>query len=338
MKQVSRTIRRYLPWLLLLLGMDCFFILLLWLSDAKEFGTLCGILMLASMLMFAAVLWILCRKEKQKRAAFEDFLSSPDAFHREKLTEIVSEEEKKSILLLASVLEQKQLALSRSEESLSDYEEYVEGWAHEAKTPVSLLTMILDNRVEEMSVPVRKKLDYIRSQLQEDVTQMLYYARLKGTTKDYLLEPVDLHTCIEDVLEDYTPLLEEKQFEIRNNLISETVCTDRRGMQFMLGQIISNAIKYSGAEPVLTFSLEHSEKADILRISDNGIGMKSFDLPYVFQKGFTGDSMDSRKKATGMGLYLTKKMADDLGLGLNAESQWGKGFTILISFPKVEMT
>ena len=106
----------------------------------------------------------------------------------------------------------------------------------------------------------------------------------------------------------------------------------------MLRQIISNAIKYSGDEPKLTVSMQRTAKADILTIADNGTGVKSYDLPYIFQKGFTGDSTDSRKKATGMGLYLTKKMADDLNLQLEAESQWGEEFAISIIFPRIQFS
>lgn len=87
--------------------------------------------------------------------------------------------------------------------------------------------------------------------------------------------------------------------------------------------------------PMLTISMIHSETADVLSVEDNGIGVKKYDLPYIFQKGFTGDSTDSRKKATGIGLYLVKKMADDLILRLEAASQWEKGFKIVIFFPKL---
>lgn len=194
--------------------------------------------------------------------------------------------------------------------------------------------MLLDNRADEMSAAVQVKLDYVRSQLQEDITQMLYYARLKSSTKDYKFEDVNLNDCLVEVLDDFSPLLEEKQFVILNRLSTETVCTDRRGVQFMLGQIVSNAIKYSAVSPMLTISMEHSEAEDVLSIEDNGTGVKEYDLPYIFQKGFTGDSTDSRKKATGMGLYLTKKMADDLSLRLEASSRWGQGFKMLIRFPR----
>ena len=93
----------------------------------------------------------------------------------------------------------------------------------------------------------------------------------------------------------------------------------------MLGQIVSNAIKYSSDSPMLTISVIHSETADILSVEDNGIGVKKYNLPYIFQKGFTGDSTDSRKKATGIGLYLVKKMADDLNLRPGSCFPVGKG-------------
>ena len=335
MKQLWRMIERYCPWLLLLLGVDCFCAVILWISDIQAFQTLIGFVVLTSILLFSAILFVLNKREITRRKLFRDFLSDPTIFNEERLLSAISRKEGESIRLLASVLRKHKAERSSMADALRDYEEYVEGWAHEAKTPLSLLTMLLDNRNDEISPPLQAKLDYVRSQLQEDVTQMLCYARLKSSTKDHRFEDVNLNDCLGEVLEDYAPLLEEKQFVILNKLQSETVYTDRRGLQFMLGQIVSNAIKYSSDSPMLTISMIHSETADVLSFEDNGIGVKKYDLPYIFQKGFTGDSTDSRKKATGMGLYLVKKMADDLNLHLEAASQWGQGFKIAIFFPKL---
>ena len=333
----GNVLRRHLPWLLLLLGLDLFFALLLWLADAKAFQILVGLILLASLALFAGIFFILYRKERQKVQLFQDFLTTPDSRLEEKLLRAVSQEEGDSIRLLATVLREKQQLLDERKANLSDYEEYVESWAHEAKTPLSLLTMLLDNRADELSAPLQAKLNHVRSQLQEDITQMLYYARLKGSTKDYLFEAVGLHSCAEEVLLDYAPLLEEKQFVVQNEIPSdETVYTDRRGLQFMLGQIISNAIKYSSDAPKLTISMEHQPQKAVLRIRDNGVGVKPYDLPYIFQKGFTGDSTDSQKKATGMGLYLTRKMASDLGVTVEASSKFSEGFQISILFPEIQ--
>ena len=141
------------------------------------------------------------------------------------------------------------------------------------------------------------------------------------------------------MLEDYSLLLKEKNFRITVHVPAFLVFTDRRGIEFLMGQIISNAVKYSDCrkkQPELTISLEQLESEDVLRICDNGVGVKECDFPYIFEKGFTGNPADTGKKATGMGLYLSRKMGDDLSLGLEARSQSGKGFEMSIRFPKVE--
>ena len=326
---------RYLPWLLLLLGIDALAALFLWLANAEAFRVLLTVILFITVLLFAAVLIIMDHQDQKRAQAFQAFLNNPDACHEEELLKAVSASEADAVRLLGTVLQQKQLACSRAEADLADYEEYVEAWAHETKTPLSLLTLILDNRRDEMPGAVSFKLDFIRNRMQESINQMLYYARLKGTQKDYLFEYVNIRACIEEVLEDYRPLLEEKNFKINNQVQNVQVYTDRRGIQFLLGQVVSNAVKYSAEPPELTIVLEQPVGTDVLRIRDNGIGVRSCDLPFIFAKGFTGDSVDNRKKATGMGLYLAKKMADNLNILLDVHSEWGKGFEMLISFPTV---
>ncbi len=333
MKQFWATVKRYAPWLIVVLLTDAFASLLLWLSDAQAFRTLVSIILLWSIILFASVLIRIHLKEEKKQKLFQSFITNPDAVNEEKLLRAVSQQEEEQLRLFASVLRTSQLSQCNLAEDLKDYEEYVEGWAHEAKTPLALLTMILDNREDEIPPDIHTKLDYVRSQLQEDISQILYYARLKSSTKDYQLEELSLQNALGEVLADYAPLLEEKQFTIQNKIGTETVFTDRRGFQFMLGQIISNAIKYSNDDPMLMISMDRAANERILSITDNGSGVKSYDLPYIFQKGFTGDSADNGKKATGMGLYLTKKMADDLKLKLEVESEYHKYFKISIHFP-----
>lgn len=325
---------RYAPWLGLLLGVDGFCAILLWLSDVRAFRTLIGLILLVSVLLFALLALVLHTRENLRRERFRELLTDPSPENETRLLSLLSREEGGSIRLLSDVLREGQRERSAMADDLLDYREYVEGWAHEAKTPLSLLTMLLDNRKEELSPALLARLEYVRSGLQEDVTQMLYYARLKSATKDYRFENVPLGECLGEVLEDYAPLLEEKQFVIVNRLGQETVYTDRRGLGFLLGQIISNAIKYSSDTPMLTISLRPGLREDALTIADNGMGVKSWELPYIFQKGFTGDSTDSQKKATGMGLYLARRMADDLKLRLESASQWGEGFEMTVYFPK----
>ncbi len=327
---------RHAPWLLLLLAVDAFAALLLWLADVRAFSSMITVILLFTVLLFGAVCCVLARSERKKEEAFLDFLYHADEYHEEMLLKAAGPFRKESVLSLAASLRGKQAAYTGLKEQWEDYEEYVETWAHETKIPLSLLTLLLDNHREELPAALVVKLDYVRNRTWESIDQMLFYARLKSPVKDYLFEYVNLRSCIGELLEDYGPLLEEKDFRIRLSLSGDMVYSDRRGLRFLLGQLISNAVKYCGREPELCFLSSWDEGRCLLHVRDNGMGVRSCDLPYIFEKGFTGDSGENKKKATGMGLYLAKEMAKDLNLTLHASSRWGEGFEMQIAFPVVE--
>lgn len=106
MKQFWRIIERYYPWLLLLLGVDCFCFIILWISDIQAFQTLIELVVLTSILLFSAILFVLNKRETTRRELFRDFLSDPTICNEERLLSVVSLEEGESIRLLASVLQE----------------------------------------------------------------------------------------------------------------------------------------------------------------------------------------------------------------------------------------
>ena len=116
---------------------------------------------------------------------------------------------------------------------------------------------------------------------------------------------------------------------------------DKRGLEFILNQIISNSIKYCTNSkthvPQISFSGEQTESYITLSIRDNGIGVYACDLPFLFEKGFTGSTSNTHKKATGMGLYLAKAVADDLTIQLEIQSEWKKGFEVILRFPNLSL-
>lgn len=143
---------------------------------------------------------------------------------------------------------------------------------------------------------------------------------------------------MESVVEDYGYFLEEKQIKVDLKLGDMEVHIDRKGLEFMLAQILSNSITYlpaSALEKEIVFEAEEKEKEIILSVRDNGIGVKPSDLPFVFEKGFSGDNQEVNKKTTGMGLYLVREMAKSLMLTCEARSEYGKGFQVDIRFPVV---
>lgn len=336
MKRNGSYLRQYLPWLGLLLGVDALAALLLWLADARAITTMSAVIVLATVFLFGGVCAVLCARSKKRERAFTAFLTAPDAVHEQALCRLLSANEVQSVHLLGETLRAQQQAVAQLQAQMDDYENYVELWAHEVKTPLALLTLVLDNRRDTLPEAVGFKLDYVRNRMQAFIDQMLYYARLRGARRDYRFERLTLRGCIDEVLDDYRPLLEEKGFRVEIRPTDETVFADRRGLCFLLGQVVSNSVKYALEKPVLTFSLESNDTATVLSIRDNGPGVRACDLPYVFEKGFTGDSGHEKNKATGMGLYLAREVAKDLGLTLTAASDWGAGFEIQVTFPVVE--
>ena len=284
MKRYFRILAAHLPWLIYALAGDLFFILLLWFRDVSAFFALALSIVLFSVLSFLLVCVIILASESRMNRALDAFLASPDEDHAQILLSRLKGAEMKRTKEMCDLLVQDRERLGREIVRNEDYEEYVEAWAHEAKTPMALLTMILDNNRDTLDPEMVYKIEYIRTRLNECVDQMLQYSRIKGEKKDYLFERIEIKEVIDEVIEEYRPLLEEKDFLVINHVQKEKLYGDRRALRFILGQIVSNSIKYSSEEPKLEFSVEGETR---LVIEDNGIGIKSCDLPFIFERGFT---------------------------------------------------
>ena len=333
-----RVLKKHAIWFLLFMGLNFLYALTLWLSESEVFLRLWLVITLGSLLMFSMALLFACHVEKQRETAFLEFLHHPDEMMEAKMLRLVSRQDGEFVQHIGIWLRKNEQAKGILMTQVNDYEEYVESWAHEIKTPLSLLTFVLDNRRDELPPAVYQRLDYVRVQMQGLVEQMLYYARLKGKQKDYLFESLSLLECCEEALENFGPLLTEKGFRIIKVLPPLFVLSDYRGLLFIINQILSNAVKYTKSTgiPELHLTAEQNEQKVILRIQDNGIGIQPWDLPFLFEKGFTGDTGKDRKKATGMGLYLANEMAKDLKIELDIHSKPQKGTEMIILFPIID--
>ena len=331
MKQNLKYLATYLPWLLVLLVFDLFTAILLWLSDVRMFQALILLYLLATVLLFFILSLLLIRKERKKSAAYKAFIANPKIDTELELLRLSTVSEKESLEEIANALYQKQAEIGKLNSLLADYEDYVEKWAHEIKLPLSLLSLLLDNQSDQLPKDTAFKLDYVKNQIQENVSQILFYYRVKSEKNDFLFEYLDLEECIQELLENFDPLLKEKKFTIKVENIQGICYTDQRSFEFILSQILANSIKYSSDKPELNISISKDKGRTSLIIRDNGCGVKACDFPHIFEKGFTGDSGETRKKSTGMGLYLVKQLADALKIEITVKSEWMQGFEITLS-------
>lgn len=326
-------------WLLSLLGMDALFILFAWLAYPPHFKVLVYLMVLCSLVVTSIPLAFLYHRQKRCEAAFDAFELEPTEDNEAQLCRAVPATARTAVRKLGALLRASRAAQTETSLHLVDYEQYIEAWVHEVKTPLSLMTLILDNRTDEISPYVYQRLQHVHNRIQEDTEKILYFARLKAVHKDYVFEPLDLLVVCQAAIDEQQVLLNEAKFTVElDKIASCPLLSDYKGLAFILRQIISNSIKYAGvdnAQPKLRFEIDcdTATHSAVLRINDNGPGVPQADLPFIFDKGFTGGRGGRGGNATGMGLFLVQRMAHDLAIELETQSQPNEGLTISLHFP-----
>lgn len=251
-------------------------------------------------------------------------------------------------ILYHRLLENQSIARSESESSAairqSQMRDYYSMWVHQIKTPISAMKLLLEVEREELGQLIcdDEQSQYLLSdnmdsfedelfRIEEYVSMALQYQRVSSTENDFVLEKVSVDGVIRDTIKKYAKIMIRRHIGINYSGTGQEVYTDGKWLAFMLEQILSNAIKYT---PQGVVTIETAEEKDrfFITIKDTGIGIKAEDLPRVFEKGYTGYNGHADKKATGIGLYLCRQMADKLGHTISMESEIGKGTKVWIGF------
>ncbi|MCY6369389.1 sensor histidine kinase [Clostridium ganghwense] len=211
-----------------------------------------------------------------------------------------------------------------------EYREYIETWIHEVKIPIACINLICENNKSEVTRSIIDETQRIDS----FVEQALYYARSTNVEKDYSIREINLESFVKSVIKKHSKQLIENKIEIKLNNLCYTVFSDPKWLDFIIGQIVSNSIKYKKDPLCLSFSAQEKENKITLAISDNGIGISEKDISKIFDKGFTGENGRKFAKSTGIGLYLCKKLCEKMHLGIEIQSEKEIGTTVNIIFPK----
>lgn len=212
-----------------------------------------------------------------------------------------------------------------------EYQEYIETWVHEIKTPIASSKLMLENYQGEQIAGLNEEL----KKIEDYIEQALYYARSSSASKDYLVKEFCLKECVSKVIRRNAKAFIHKKIQLNLAEFNDVVFSDEKWVEFIINQIIVNSINYCYKEDsVITVYTSKHEHNLILHIVDNGVGIDEKDIGRVFEKGFTGENGRMYRKSTGIGLYLCKVLADKLHLGLTIQSQKDVGTEVNIIFPK----
>ena len=213
----------------------------------------------------------------------------------------------------------------------AEYREYVEMWIHVVKTPVASTRLLIENNPSPVTKSIGEELEKVDYYLE----QALYYARSSGVEKDYLIRRTPLRGLCNAVIRRNAKAFIRAGAGVKTQALDCDVFTDSKWMEFILHQLVVNALKYRREEhPMVAFSARQERNCVLLLVEDNGIGISPQDLPRVFEKGYTGRTGRLYAKSTGMGLYLCKKLCEKMGLSIQIKSQAGRGTSVCIVFPK----
>ncbi|WP_438835291.1 sensor histidine kinase [Streptococcus pluranimalium] len=212
---------------------------------------------------------------------------------------------------------QKVLELKREQD---DLEGLVKMWSHQMKVPVSAMSlMIQTDHINKSDLQVQT------FRLEQDINNLLAYLKYKADNDDYRFSKISLKACVSSVIKTFSSQCIAKNIQITLTG-DEHLVTDDKWLSFSLSQVIDNAIKYSSFGSEIKISIK--EKS--IEIQDFGIGILEEDIPRLFELGFTGYNGHEHKRATGLGLYMTKQILDRLGFTIVISSRINQGTKVTI--------
>lgn len=231
--------------------------------------------------------------------------------------------------IVRSMHAERQRATGELASRYTDLTDYYTTWVHQIKTPISAMRLLLQSGDDEKS----RELLYELGRIEQYVEMVLTYLRLDSDTTDYVIREHDLDDIIKQAVKKYAAQFIRRKIKLDYEETGHRVLTDEKWLLFVIEQILSNALKYTTRGSV-TVTVSPPKT---LVISDTGIGIAPEDLPRVFEKGYTGCNGHNDKRSSGIGLFLCRRVCNNLGHGLNIESEMGKGTTVRLDLSRAEM-
>ncbi|RSI43736.1 sensor histidine kinase [Streptococcus cristatus] len=214
-------------------------------------------------------------------------------------------------------------------EKLNDLMDYYTLWAHQIKTPIAASSLLV-GEIEDKKI--KNQLEQELFKIESYVNIVLQYLRLESFHEDLVLKKENVEDLVKEIVKKYAIFFIQKGLSLNLHDLDRTIITDRKWFVVILEQVLSNSLKYTSQGGIEIYFQE-----DTLYIKDSGLGIQDADLLRVFERGFSGYNGRLTQQSSGLGLYLSKKIADELGHQISIASQVGHGTTVMISFSEKKM-
>lgn len=228
--------------------------------------------------------------------------------------------------------------LGRIESSLQREKQITADISHELRTPLAGIRGTLEVllRKERSVEQYEQKIEQVLQEtdrMNKLLEQLLQLSRIESGNVQPHFESIFLHRFVEAILDKWQPMLAEKNLQVDLSIDPATrVMADANLLEMIVGNLLSNALKYGSSGERLDVFWESSSSSLVFK--DNGPGIPAAYMPHLFDRFSRSDaSRNARIPGTGLGLSIAKKMADIQRIQLSVQSEEGQGSTFFLQFP-----
>ena len=247
---------------------------------------------------------------------------------RSDIPEASSPLEKDYQTIIDKLKEEEEFSRKKASEDYNNMVEYYTVWAHQIKTPIASMRLQIQSEDSDLS----RRLDSDLNRIEAYVEMVLTFLRLDSDSTDYVIREISLDDVIRPVIRKFARDFITKKLTMDYEPAGIKVISDEKWLSFVIEQVLSNAVKYTNNGGIKIYA-----EGSVLCIEDTGIGISSEDLPRIFENGYTGYNGRADKRASGIGLYLCKRICDNLGHKISAVSAPGVGTKISIDLSRREV-
>ena len=234
--------------------------------------------------------------------------------------------EKDYLEIIEKLKEEEEFSRQKTTSDYNNMVEYYTVWAHQIKTPIASMRLQIQSEDSDFA----RRIDGDLNRIEAYVEMVLTFLRLDSDSTDYVIREIDLDAVIKPAIRKFARDFISKKLSMDFKPTEAKVLSDEKWLSFVIEQVLSNAVKYTKNGGIKVYM----DEPGILCVEDTGIGISAEDLPRIFENGYTGFNGREDKRASGIGLYLCKRICDNLGHRISAESTQGVGTKMSIDMRK----
>ena len=212
---------------------------------------------------------------------------------------------------------------------------------HELRTPLAALTAA-SHLLQRSDLPADQRTKLSQTILNEVqrlndlTTDFLELSRLESGRTHFEREPVHLGGLVQESLEVVRAQAESKEIKLETEIDPSLtpVHGDRKILKQLLLNLLTNAIKYSPPESVVTVVLRSEGNEVLMEVRDTGRGISPEDQKRLFQRFYRAGNAQDEVQGTGLGLVIAKRIAESHEGSISVESTLGKGSTFTVRLPE----